>query len=57
MAKSHYAACPASTDAAAPCRCTEIEDTQIATASRPSAAELIRRARQQGLINAQQAYT
>ena len=57
MAKSHYAACPAGADALAACRCTEIEDAQIAAASRPSAAELIRRARQQGLINAQQAYT
>ena len=57
MAKSHYAACPAGADALAPCRCNEIEDSQIAAASRPSAAELIRRARQQGLINPQQVYT
>ena len=56
MAKSHYAACPASTDAAAPCRCTEIEDTQIAAASRPSAAEMIRRAKAQGILTSQHAY-
>ena len=57
MAKEHYAACPNRTDAAAVCRCNEIEDAQIAAASRPSAAEMIRKAREAGIIKAHQAYT
>ena len=56
MAKSHYAACPTSTVATATCRCSEIEDAQIAAASRPSAAEMIRRAKAQGILTPQHAY-
>lgn len=46
----HRAQCPAKKDPAAKCRCTEIEDAQLAAASRPSAAEQIRRARLSGDI-------
>lgn len=56
MAKEHYAACPTSTVATATCRCSEIEDAQIAAASRPSAAEMIRRAKAQGILAPQHAY-
>ena len=57
MAKEHHAACPTRTDAAALCRCSEIEDAQIAAASRPPAAEMIRNARKAGILRPQQAYT
>ena len=57
MANKHYTACPAAGDALAACRCSEIEDAQIAAASRPSAAEMIRTARKAGILKPQQAYT
>ena len=57
MANKHYTACPAAGDALAACRCSEIEDAQIAAASRPSAAEMIRNARKAGVLKPQQAYT
>ena len=48
--EDHRLQCPARTDPASKCRCTEIEDAQLAAASRPSAAEQIRRARMSGDI-------
>lgn len=55
--KNHYPTCPASSDAEADCRCNEIEDSQIAEASRPSAAEMIRRAKAAGILKPAVAYT
>ena len=46
----HRHQCPACTDETATCICTEIEDAELAAASRPSAAEQIRNARLNGDI-------
>ncbi|QDP44837.1 hypothetical protein SEA_ARAXXI_18 [Microbacterium phage Araxxi] len=46
----HRIQCPARTDATEKCRCTEIEDAELAAASRPTAAQQIRAARLNGDI-------
>ena len=55
--ENHYPTCPASSDAEADCRCNEIEDAQVAEASRPSAAEMIRRAKAAGILKPAVTYT
>ena len=46
----HRYQCPARTDEEAKCLCTEIEDAELAAASRPTAAQQIRAARLSGDI-------
>lgn len=57
----HYEECPAFKDADATCTCNEIEDKQVAEATRQyrhltSPADLIRKAKAQGLLAPGQAY-
>ena len=52
----HLPVCPVHKDPSATCICERLENIQIEIASRPSAAELIRRARQGGLIKAVHSY-
>jgi hypothetical protein len=48
--RDHLPVCPAATVAGAACICERLENIQIETASRPTAAELIRRAKSRGSI-------
>jgi hypothetical protein len=52
----HYEDCPAAEGQGGICTCEGIEDAIVAQASRPSPAELIRRAKAKGLIQPKQAY-
>ena len=53
---AHLPGCPKRTHTDAHCQCEAIEDRMIQRASVPSPAELIRRAKQKGLLKPTQAY-
>ena len=46
----HYPACPANADDTTNCVCEELENLQVKKASAPSAADLIRLAKNRGLL-------
>ena len=56
--RKHYPDCPAAQDEQATCLCETIEDRTVSATSRtrPSPADLIRKARESGLIKSGQPY-
>lgn len=54
---AHRSGCPKRTDPSGHCECDALDEAMIVQASRPSAAELVRRAKAQGLIKRAQPYT
>lgn len=56
VSPGHYPDCLRRTDPSEECTCEQIEDTTIAVSSLPNPADLIRRARAKGLLEAAPAY-